>query len=84
MTILRHLWEHEPSQLYDRIELPVLLVACRGSELPPRKREAVEEATNALPRVRTHWMSADHDVHAQRPREVAALLRTCVEDGFFG
>ncbi len=37
-----------------------------------------------MPKARTRWLSpADHDVHAQLPEDVAAVLHGAVEDGFF-
>ncbi len=40
------------------------------------KRRAVDEALEVLPDARVHWFGppADHDVHAQHPDELAALL----------
>jgi hypothetical protein len=38
-----------------------------------------------LPRSRTVWFhDRDHDVHAQAPDEVAAVLLGAVRDGMFG
>ena len=85
MAILRHLWEHSPTEVLANIEVPVLLVPCRGEDGPPAKAGSVEAAAAVLgDRGRVEWMVADHDVHAQRPAEVAALLRGALADGFFG
>jgi pimeloyl-ACP methyl ester carboxylesterase len=84
MQILRHLWEHSPTKVLAEVEVPVLLVACRGEDGPPAKEQSVEATAAVLgERGRVNWIVADHDVHAQRPAEVASLLRACVEDGFF-
>ena len=84
MQILRHLWEHSPTDALASAEVPVLLVPCRGEDGPPAKEQSVDDASRALgERGRVQWMVADHDVHAQHPAAVASLLRTCVEDGFF-
>ena len=84
MTILRHLWSHRPSRLWDDIGVPVLLLPCRGSgEWAAMKRASVEEAERRLARARTHWFDAHHDVHAQHPDRVAAVLAAAVDDGFF-
>lgn len=84
MTILRHLWEHRPADALARVDVPVLLVPCSGEVGPPAKEASVQEAAAALgPRGRVHWVVGDHDLHAQRPAEVASLLRSCLEDGFF-
>lgn len=47
------------------------------------RRRQVDEAAGALPRSRVHWMAGDHDLHAQQPDRVAALLHQAVADGFF-
>jgi len=47
------------------------------------KRQSVGAAEAAIPKVRTHWMRGDHDLHAQHPDEMAELLHAAVDDGFF-
>ena len=70
LRILRALWEYEPSQLWPKVSCPVLFLS--ASEL---QRAAVEEAQRALPGARVEWFEgADHDLHAQHPERVAALL----------
>ena len=87
LAILRALWERRPSAHYADLEVPVLLVPADDPANPPwtaAKRDGVEAALAAIPRVRARWFSpADHDVHAQHPHEVADLLHACAEEGFF-
>jgi pimeloyl-ACP methyl ester carboxylesterase len=84
MAILRHLWEHPAVAVLSEVEVPVLLVPASGEDGPPAKESTVHEAAAALgSRGRVHWMAGDHDLHAQHPVEVASLLRSCLEDGFF-
>lgn len=84
MTVLRHLWEQRPGDLYPLVELPVLLLPCDdGSSFNHYKREEVAAAEAGLRRYRTVWQAAHHDVHAQHPRQVAGLLMECLADGFF-
>lgn len=84
MTILRHLWEQRPGALYPLVEVPVLLLPSDdGSASSHRRRQEVAAAEAGLRRSRTVWQAADHDVHAQHPRQVAGLLMECVGDGFF-
>ncbi len=85
MTILRHLWEHPPGQVYPLVTAPVLLLPCDdGSPSTRHRAQEVAAAEAGLPRSRTVWQSADHDVHAQHPAKVAGLLMDCLADGFFG
>ena len=76
MRILRALWEHQPSVLIPKLEVPVLLVmADTGDDWAEQKREIADELTAAAPHVRVEWFSpGDHDLHVQHPIEVADLL----------
>jgi pimeloyl-ACP methyl ester carboxylesterase len=68
--IIEAMWHQRVSTLWPTIEVPVQFVM--ASE---RMKPAVDEAVAALPHGRAHWFEgADHDVHAQKPVEVAALL----------
>jgi pimeloyl-ACP methyl ester carboxylesterase len=78
--IVRSLYDADPAASFARIEVPVLLVPVVGE--PPEgadvaKRAAVTEAEGLLADAVTRWyVGADHDVHVQRPREIAdELLR---------
>jgi pimeloyl-ACP methyl ester carboxylesterase len=77
IAVLRGLWEHHPPERYPDLAVPVLLmpVVDRQPERSERKRSAVASAEATIPRVRTHWFEGDHDIHAQRPAECAAVLR---------
>ena len=79
MAILRGLWEHDPSAAYPRIAIPVVLAPARNDRADHgravTKAQQVEAALEALPRGRVAWFDgADHDIHAQRPVELARLL----------
>jgi pimeloyl-ACP methyl ester carboxylesterase len=68
--IIEAMWNQRVSTLWPAIEVPVLFVM--ASE---RMRPGVDEAIGALRHGRAHWFDgAHHDVHAQKPVEVAALL----------
>jgi pimeloyl-ACP methyl ester carboxylesterase len=86
LAILRAMWEQRIDDVHRRVGVPVLLVPCddgSGSERTERKRAEVAKASARLAVARTEWFAAHHDVHAQRPGEVASLLSSCVDDGFF-
>ena len=81
MRLLRAMWEQRPAVTLARVAAPVLLVmADTGEDWMPTKREEVELARAAGTRVRVEWFSpADHDLHVQRPGEVAQLLHEHLE-----
>jgi len=68
--IIEAMWNQRVSTLWPTIEVPVLFVMASD-----RMRSNVEAAVDALRDGRAHWFDgAHHDVHAQKPVEVAALL----------
>lgn len=79
LALLAAMWESRPSELYSRITVPVLLMPADSAggerEWAIAKRKGVVEALASLPRAEVRWFSpADHDVHAQYPRQVAETL----------
>lgn len=85
MTVLRGLWSHHPLDLLaDGYPTPLLLaLADGGDEWSAEKRRAVEAATRVAPAVRVRWFpGADHDLHAERPGELATLLLDALADGW--
>ncbi len=76
LAVLRGLWEHEPALIYGSVEPPVLVIVAAGSdEDRQRKSGAVDEAITNMPDGRAIWFQpAHHDVHAQKPQQVAAAL----------
>jgi len=85
LMILRHLWGHSPVESLARLQQPVLLMPCRGAEGArlDARRASVAEAERVLANGRTVWFDADHDVHAQKPDEVAELLNRGANEGFW-
>jgi pimeloyl-ACP methyl ester carboxylesterase len=76
MAILRGLWEHDPGKLYPRVPVPVLLAVARNGRREQaravRRELGVRAALERLPRADVAWFDgADHDIHAQRPVELA-------------
>lgn len=85
MAILRELWQHRPSELYPRIERPILFIPADSGDVAwtRNKDRAVDEAHRLLARARVHWFRpAHHDVHAQHPGRVAEVLVSNFKNGF--
>lgn len=85
LLVLRGLWEHRPAERFGRIADPVLFVPATGGggmddEWTAAKRSSIDDALGALDDGRVEWVEGDHDLHAQHPDRVAALLRTLVVD----
>jgi pimeloyl-ACP methyl ester carboxylesterase len=86
LTVLRGLWEHEPSRVYPDVRASTLLIPADTGDVSwtSSKRDAVDDAVAALPTGRAHWFSpAHHDVHAQQPVAVASLLHDALTDPDF-
>ena len=85
MQILRALWEHKPSLRYAELQAPTLIAAVGGSdEEPGGKRHQVAQAESGIPRVLVQWFQdSAHDLHVQRPKELAAFVLQAVRDQFF-
>lgn len=85
MTILAELWRHRPSELFPRLQRPVLFLPADSGDVEwtHDKANAVDAAVASLTRGRVHWFRpAHHDLHAQHPHECATVLIDNVEDGF--
>ncbi|HUR18704.1 MAG TPA: alpha/beta hydrolase [Acidimicrobiales bacterium] len=74
LEILRSLWDHHPSKLYESVKVPVLLVPAMNPGQISVWEGAAEKAAGLLPRCRLEPMTGDHDLHAQQPVAVADLL----------
>lgn len=72
MTILRHLWEHDSDRTARRIDVPTLVLAV--DKEGEGRSDRVEAFVRSLGDGTVDWLDADHDVHAQHPKEVASLL----------
>jgi pimeloyl-ACP methyl ester carboxylesterase len=85
VAILRGLWEHHPPAVYPLVDVPVLLVPADTGDpdWTARKRRDVAAAIAALPNARVRWFTGDHDIHAQRPGELADAMTTALPEGFF-
>ena len=75
LTILRSMWDDDPTRWYPAVRCPVVLLPAvpGGGALPDTVRGAAAGLADA--RVRPQ-VGAHHDVHLQRPDEVAAEIRS--------
>ncbi|MFH8620242.1 alpha/beta fold hydrolase [Streptomyces sp. NPDC017979] len=85
-ALMRSLWEETPDRWFPAIaDRPVMLLAAHprdNERWPPsirtiveRNRASVHTAVEALPHAQLReYVDSDHDVHAQRPEEVAKDL----------
>ena len=87
--IIEALWDHRPSELYPKVECPVLLMPARqkGAETTQsrrfRREESIARAESLLPRSKTVWMEDSiHDVPIQRPALVASTIADHIDSGF--
>ncbi|HLI23924.1 MAG TPA: alpha/beta fold hydrolase [Acidimicrobiales bacterium] len=88
MEIVRHMWDHRPSERYPRIGVPVMLIPAEADSVPSArwmgsKRDQVARAEKALPVSLTRWIRGDHDLHAQHPAEVADLVHAAADPSTF-
>lgn len=74
--LLRGLWAAQVANLWPAIRVPAVAVVADTGDEPwtAAKRTAEVEVRRTIPRVRVEWLTADHDVHIDRPDEVADLL----------
>ncbi len=86
VAVLRGLWEHHPSQRYQDVRVPVLLVPADTGDASreAQKRDGVGLALSSLASAHATWFTGDHDIHAQHPRELADVMIDQAERGFFG
>jgi pimeloyl-ACP methyl ester carboxylesterase len=85
MQVVRALYEHRPSELWARVQCPVLLIPAvapaphdeRTRDLLDRKRHNVALAEQRLKQSQTIWMmDTIHDIPLQRPQELAEAIKT--------
>lgn len=84
LQILRSLYAHHPSRCFPELRCGVLfLMAANGDAAwTADKRAGVERATRLLGSTSARWFEgADHDLHAQRPIEVAAAIEEALATG---
>ena len=81
LAILDGLWDQDPVERWAQVPVASLLLPVRGGHPPgDAKQRAVEAVQRSNPRVQVTWLDGDHDIHAQRPDEVAELVLTFLSD----
>lgn len=86
ITILKHLWQHRPSEKWSMIQAPVLFTpaAKTQDDHVAMKRKQLTHALSVLPQARVEWFEpADHDLHAQFPDRFSSVVEHAISTGFF-
>ena len=90
VKVIEALWHHKPSNLYRKIECPVLNLPSRCDPITGQytqeleKERGVKKLSLLTPRSCTIWLeNSVHDVPLQRPHLVASVIRERVLAGFF-
>ena len=74
LTILRSMWEDDPTQWYPSVRSPTVLMPATIDDTLP---DEVAAAALSIPRATVRpYPGAHHDLHLQRPDEVAADIRS--------
>ncbi len=91
LLVLRGLWDHDPLAQLAHITVPTLLIGADPTPLDTnptddmqRRAARLDAAIEVTPRGVVAWFRpAHHDVHAQQPAAVAALLLEAQNDPLF-
>jgi pimeloyl-ACP methyl ester carboxylesterase len=85
MQVVRAIWEHRPTELWARVQCPVLMIPAVGPEphdertrsTLDNKRRIIAVAEERLKRSQTIWMTDTiHDIPWHRPVELAEAIKT--------
>jgi pimeloyl-ACP methyl ester carboxylesterase len=85
MQVVRAIWEHRPSELWARVQCPVLMIPAvapgphdqRTRDTLENKRRNIALAEARLARSQTIWMmDTIHDIPLQRSAELAEAIKT--------
>lgn len=71
MTILRHLWDHNPDVVGAAVRAPILVIAVDRSNRAKQQRVTDFAAATGA---EVTWMNGHHDIHAQQPQRIAEAL----------
>jgi pimeloyl-ACP methyl ester carboxylesterase len=75
-AMLRALWAARAADRWPSVQVPALVVAADTGDAAwtASKRAAEARLRGAVPEIRVEWLTADHDVHTDRPDRIAELL----------
>jgi pimeloyl-ACP methyl ester carboxylesterase len=75
-ALLRALWAARAADRWPSLQAPALVVAADTGDpaWTAAKRAAEARLRGAVPDIRVEWLTADHDVHTDRPDRIAELL----------
>ncbi len=85
MQVVRAIWEHRPSELWARVQCPVLIIPAVSPEphdertrgILENKRRNIALAEERLKQSHTIWMNDTiHDIPLQRPGELTEAIKT--------
>lgn len=75
LAILDHLWTHHPARRWPQVTADSLLLPVGGGAHGDQdKQRSVAAVADAHPGLRVTWLEGDHDVHAERPHDVAQVV----------
>lgn len=85
MSILWHLWQHNPYEVCSKLEIPILFVPAGGD--PDRDQEkaaGLKRLSQVSNNSKIVWFDpSTHDIHAQHPVGLAKLLHAEIDSGIF-
>ncbi len=86
MAILRSLWDEPPPPLFERVDVGVLMAVADSND-PEQRRSRQENSAAAAARLQRaevkHFEGAPHDIHVDRPVELADWVLEATRRGFF-
>ena len=82
MAILHDLFLHDPTASYPLLRVPTVMIpAGSKASFSKDKHGAIDQALALLLNGTAHWFDdADHDIHAQFPQELTAVLLDFAKD----
>lgn len=85
LEILWHLWQYSPFETCAQLGVAILFVpAGGGAQRDAEKRDGLQRLSKIARKSRTFWFDpADHDIHAQFPKQLSNLLHTELSAGLF-
>ena len=89
MKIIEEIWKHKPSELFEMIKCPTLILNARNrhsasSPYHEIRKSLITEALTTIPKAKSMWLEDSiHDVPLQRPELIGEIIQTHIGNGFF-